>query len=181
MISIKEFSTLRNDALISRKRAIAQDFKVRGKYYSPSADKYLKKLQEYGIYCKEEKQEDWLRITTGLINNIGVTSDFDWQYESFVFENTAKMMEFIHGDVDWDCFNNASSRFTATLIEDMSELLLEFSPRGVDFVRNVVIKNYDDCGKMERVQRMYDELSICKKDAPKQLVKVVDEVSGVLE
>ena len=181
MISVKEFSTLRNDALISRKRAIAQDFKVRGKYYSPSADKYLKKIQEYGIYCKEEKQEDWLRVTTGLINNIGVTSDFDWQYESFVFENTAKMMEFIHGDVDWDCFNNASSRFTATLIEDMSELLLEFSPKGVEFVRNVVIKNYDDCGKMERVQRMYDELSICKKDAPKQLVKVVDEVSGVLE
>ena len=181
MISVKEFSTLRNDALISRKRAIAQDFKVRGKYYSPSADKYLKKIQEYGIYCKEEKQEDWLRVTTGLINNIGVTSDFDWQYEAFVFENTAKMMEFIHGDVDWDCFNNASSRFTATLIEDMSELLLEFSPRGVDFVRNVVISNYDDCGKMERVQRMYDELSICKKDAPKQLVKVVDEVSGVLE
>lgn len=181
MISIKEFSELRNAALVSRKRAIAQDFKVRGKYYSPSADKYLKKLQEYGIYCKEEKQEDWLRVTTGLINNIGATSDFDWRYESFVFENTAKMMEFIHGDVDWDCFNNASSQFTATLIEDMSELLLEFSPRGVEFVKNVVIKNYDDCGKMERVQRMYDELSICKKDAPKQLVKVVDEVSGVLE
>ena len=181
MINVKEFSKLRNDALISRKRAIAQDFKVRGKYYSPSADKYLKKLQEYEIYCKEEKQEDWLRVTTGLINNIGVTSDFDWQYESFVFENTAKMMEFIHGDVDWDCFNNASSRFTATLIEDMSELLLEFSPRGVEFVRNVVMSNYDDCGSMERVQRMYDELSRNKQDAPKQLVKVVDEVSGVLE
>ena len=83
------------------------------------------------------------------------------------------MMEVIHGDVDWTCFNNASSQFTATLIEDMSELLLEFSPRGVEFIENVVISNYDDCGKMERVQRMYDELSICKKDAPKQLVKVV--------
>ena len=48
------------------------------------------------------------------------------------------MMEFIHGDVDWTCFNNASSQFTATLIEDMSELLLEFSPRGVEFIENVV-------------------------------------------
>ena len=181
MISVKEFSTLRNDALISRKRAIAQDFKVRGKYYSPSADKYLKKLQEYGVYCKEEKCEDWLRVTTGLINNIGVTSDFDWQYEAFVLENTAKMMEFIHGDVEWDCFRNASSRFTATLIEDMSELLLEFSPRGVEFIENVVISNYDDCGSMERVQRMYDELSRNKQDTPKQLVKVINEVSDECE
>lgn len=91
------------------------------------------------------------------------------------------MMEFIHGDVDWTCFNNASSQFTATLIEDMSELLLEFSPRGVEFIENVVISNYDDCGSMERVQRMYDELSRNKQDTPKQLVKIISEVSEECE
>ena len=91
------------------------------------------------------------------------------------------MMEFIYGDVDWTCFNNASSQFTATLIEDMSELLLEFSPRGVEFIENVVISNYDDCGSMERVQRMYDELSRNKQDTPKQLVKIISEVSEECE
>ena len=176
MINVKEFSELRNNALVSRKRAIAQDFKVRGEYYSPSADKYLKKLQEYGVYCKEEKQEDWFRVTKGLVNNIGFTSDFDWGYEAFIFENTAKMMEVLYSDVEWTDFSNVSSKYTRDLMESVSELLLEFSPKGVEFVENVVINNYDDCANMKGVQRMYDELSKEKKESSKQLVKVVNEV-----
>ena len=176
MISVKEFSTLRSNALVSRKRAIAQDFKVRGEYYSPSADKYLKKLQEYGIYCIAEKQKDWLKVTMGLINNIGFTSDVDWRYEAFLFENTAKMMEVLHSDVEWTDFSNISSQYTRDLMESMSELLLEFSPRGVEFVEKVVINNYDDCASMKGVQRLYDELSKDKKGSSKQLVKTVNEV-----
>lgn len=158
MINVKEFLILRSEALVSRKRAIAQDFKVKEKYYSPAADRYLEKLQEYGVYCREDKKDDWLRITTGLVNNIGLTQDFDWRYEAFLFENTAKMMELIHGEVDWNTFEYLGGRYTTTLVEDMTELLLEFSPNGVLFVDNVVSKYVDGYADMTRVRDMYNSL-----------------------
>lgn len=176
-MGIVNFYELRQNALISRRRAIAQDFKVRGNYYSPSADKYLKELQVYGVYCKEEKQEDWLKVTRGLVNNIDLAKEYDWKYEAFLFEETAKMLMLIHGDVNWDSFVNLSSKYPATLIEDMSELLLEFSPRGVEFVENAVASKIADYDKMHRVHKMYADCVMTeRKNTSKQLVKTVNEV-----
>lgn len=172
---LANFSTLKNAALTSRKRAIAQDFKVCGEYYSPSADRYLMRLQEYGIYCKEEKRGDWLKVTKGLVNNIGATLDYDWFYEAFLFENTCIIMEAIHGDINWFDFKDISSKCTARLVEDMTELLLEFSPNGVAFVDNVVKKYVPQYDEMVRVQEMYESLK--KEDRlNRQLVKLPNEV-----
>ena len=45
----------------------------------------------------------------------------------------------------------------------------------------MLLSNYDDCGSMERVQRMYDELSRNKQETPKHLVKIISEVSEECE
>lgn len=179
MINVKEFSVLRSEALVSRKRAIAQDFKVRGEYYSPAADRYLKRLQSYGIYCKEEKKDDWLKVIRGLINNIGLTKDYDWTYEAFLFETTCTMMEAIHGEVDWADFKDIGNKCTVGLVEDMTELLLEFSPNGIDFVDNVVREYIPEYDSMTRVPETYMAMKKQEgkdNDTKGQLIKCSNEV-----
>lgn len=153
----------RKEAWYSRKRAIETDFKSRGRYYSPNADKYLKDLQSYGVYCREEKINDWFMVSSGLVNNISPTNERDWLWESYLFESTCEMMKSIHSDVDWDEISFKTSRFASSFVESMTELLLEFSPNGIEFVDRVVKPYVDGYEDMSRVQKMYKELTATSK------------------
>lgn len=98
-------------------------------------------------------------VSSGLVNNISPTNERDWLWESYLFESTCEMMKSIHSDVDWDEISFKTSRFASSFVEPMTELLLEFSPNGIEFVDRVVKPFVDGYEEMSRVQKMYEELT----------------------
>ncbi len=148
-------SFLGEEALADRKDAITHNRVSYNQYVSPIADRYLEKLQEYGIYCKEEKMKDWLRVTCGLVNSIGSIQDSDWLEEASLFEKTCSMMEKIHGNADWQEISRECDLLTCYEVEAVGELLLEFSPNGIAFVENFSKNFHADFSEMYRLKEVY--------------------------
>lgn len=166
-----------------------------GRFFSPVADAYRDRLSEFGIYCKEEEAKNWITSCRSLVNSMQemviqnektlFPPKFDWSYETLVFEKTAQYMEILAGEVNWDEVCNDMRKYkyfgNGPFIEDVSEMLLVYSPRGVDFVDNAV-KVVFEFDKMTKIQDAYtlEKKRVHAKEAKKKkelgtrLVKCLD-------
>lgn len=111
-----------------------------GKFYSMTSDEYIRKLQEYKKYCKDEEQENWCIRTQALVDAIPSMSDSEWLYEAGIFDATVELMEKMASDFTWDEVREIISRqgHTGMTMSCMAQKLLEFSPQGISFVENII-------------------------------------------
>lgn len=111
-----------------------------GKVYSYVMNEYLTKMQEYGIYCKEGKREDWCIRLQELVDCIPEMCDAEWLYEACIFEMTAELMEKMNDEFTWDEIAEIVSRqgHTGMSISLTGQSLLEFSPYGIGFVDEII-------------------------------------------
>lgn len=106
--------------------------------------RYKRKLASYGIYCKEEEQRNWVRSCEGLINTGKDLNEKEWNYESCIFESSGEIMKEIGENRSWEEIEmNFYFRFDdLDLIQDISEMVLIYSPKGIEFVNEVIKKHY---------------------------------------
>lgn len=111
-----------------------------GKFYSSVTEEYLQKMQEYGIYCKVEEQENWCRRLQSLVDCMPNMSDDEWLNEAWIFESSATLMEKMNGEFSWDEVRDVISEqgHTGMTMSLMSQTILEFSPYGISFVDHIV-------------------------------------------
>lgn len=131
-----------------------------GKFYSMTSDAYIRKLQEYGIYCKEEELDNWFNRVQALVDAIPKMSDNGWLYEAGIFDSTVEMMELLSNGSSWDEVRELISKqgHTGMTMSSMAQNLLEFSPYGIEFVDNI-IKPRSIYEGMTYLKKAYEEES----------------------
>ena len=136
----KHYSPTKENAL--RDMRLSQELYLtkNGKFYSMVANEYRDILIEYGMLCKEEEIDRWISVCTDLINSISSMSDMDWLYDAWLIESVAKLMFALDGDVDWRRVKEIVSDqgHTVRTMSEVSQMLLDFSPKGVEFVEHIV-------------------------------------------
>lgn len=150
-----------------------------GKFYSMTSDEYVKKLQEYGIYCKEEELDNWFNRVQALVDAIPRMSDDGWLYEAGIFDSTVEMMELLSNGGSWDEVRELISKqgHTGMTMSSMAQNLLEFSPYGIQFV-DVIVKPRSVYEGMTYLKKAYEEESMRedakKKELSKRFIKVLN-------
>lgn len=136
----KHYSPTKENALRDMRLSQELHLTKNGKFYSMVANEYRDVIAEYGMYCKEEELERWLAMSQSLIDSISSMKDVDWLYDAWVVEATAKLMVALDGEVDWDRVSEIVSDqgHTVGTMSEVSQMLLDFSPMGVEFVEHMV-------------------------------------------
>lgn len=150
-----------------------------GKFYSMTSDDYIKKLQEYGIYCKEEELDNWFNRVQALVDAIPGMSDAGWLYEAGIFDATVEMMELLSNGGSWDEVRELISKqgHTVMTMSSMAQNLLEFSPYGIQFV-DVIVKPRSVYDGMTYLKKAYEEETkretMKKQELSKRFIKVLN-------
>ncbi|MBQ2909540.1 MAG: hypothetical protein IJE53_01900 [Bacilli bacterium] len=150
-----------------------------GKFYSMTSDNYIKKLQEYGIYCKEEELDNWFNRVQALVDAIPGMSDAGWLYEAGIFDATVEMMELLSNGGSWDEVRELISKqgHTIMTMSSMAQNLLEFSPYGIQFV-DVIVKPRSVYEGMTYLKKAYEEETkretMKKQELSKRFIKVLN-------
>ena len=111
-----------------------------GDFYSTIANEYLKILQTNRVYCKEEKQDEWNKKMKSLINHIGKIDDDSWLFHAWVYEKVGIFLEKLSKNCSWSEIDKMvhEQGHSGYSISYVSQMLLEFSPKGIEFVENIV-------------------------------------------
>ena len=150
-----------------------------GKFYSMTSDDYIKKLQEYGIYCKEEELDNWFNRVQALVDAIPEMSDAGWLYEAGIFDATVEMMELLSNGGSWDEVRELISKqgHTVMTMSSVAQNLLEFSPYGIQFV-DVIVKPRSVYEGMTYLKKAYEEETkretAKKQELSKRFIKVLN-------
>lgn len=141
-----------------RKSDVLSD--VRNSLNNDSSDLYCCFLKNYGCYCKDEEIERWNSACDWLIKSIPGMSDQEWLEEADTLENTGRVMEclsLIQGENDWDFIRDIvdTQEHTVDSLCTVSELLIAYSPMGMEFVDNIV-RPMEDFKKMRSLKAAYD-------------------------
>ena len=113
-----------------------------GKFYSMIANQYRDMMCEYGIYCKDDEALDkWAKLCQELIDSISSSSDVEFLYNAWMVEAAAKLMHAMSEEnIDWNRVREIISDqgHTGGTMSQVSQMLLEYSPHGVEFVERFV-------------------------------------------
>ena len=129
-----------NNALNDMRIAIGLGVTRNGEFYSSVANKYRDMLIEYGMYCKDDEVDRWIGCCQYLIDSISHCEDTEWLYDAWIMEATAKLLYALDGEIDWDRVHDIvrEQGHTCGTISEVSQLLLDFSPCGVEFVEHEI-------------------------------------------
>ena len=170
----------KENALSSMRLSQALFLTKNGKFYSMTSDDYIRKLQDYGIYCKEEEIENWCLRVQALVDAIPSMSDDGWLYEAWIFDSTVEVMELLSTGGSWDEVKDLISKqgHTGMTMSSMAQNLLEFSPYGIDFVDNI-IKPRTAYNGMTYLKQAYEseikKVETKKKELGKRLVRSLNK------
>lgn len=170
----------KENALSSMRLSQALFLTKNGKFYSMTSDDYIRKLQDYGVYCKEEEIDNWCFRVQALVDAIPEMSDDGWLYEAWIFDSTVEMMELLSNGGSWDAVRELISRqgHTGMTMSSMAQNLLEFSPYGIDFVDNIVKPRMSYEGMTylkEAYKKESEKVEEKKKELGKRLIKTLNK------
>lgn len=162
----------KENALNSMRLSQALFLTKNGKFYSMTSDDYIRRLQEYGIYCKEEELDNWFNKVQSLVDAIPYMSDNEWLYEAGMFEATCEMMKLLDSSPSLDDIKDLVSRqgHTGMTMSCLGQSLLEFSPYGIYFVDNI-IKPRSVYSGMTYLQEAYEKTIELENEKKKELCK----------
>jgi len=111
-----------------------------GRFYSPISDEYIEKMSKYAVYCKEEEKDNWIQTIKNLIYHAGEGSDDYILCELQSKEYTGKIMEKLANGETMDNIKQivADQRHTDLTISLLGQNMIEFSPYGLDFAKQVI-------------------------------------------
>ncbi|MBQ8891780.1 MAG: hypothetical protein IJ068_02830 [Bacilli bacterium] len=111
-----------------------------GKIYSNIANEYIDDVSKYSIYCKEDKQDEWIATIRKLIYMSGEVEDYLLLSELSARENAGMIMESISNNMSLADISKIvkSQGHTGSSISLLGQIMLQYSPMGVEFVENVI-------------------------------------------
>lgn len=111
-----------------------------GKFYSPISDEYIEKMSKYAVYCKEEEKDNWTQTIRSLIYHAGEVSDDYILCELRSKEYAGNIMEKLANGETMDNIKQivADQGHTGLTISLLGQNMIEFSPYGLDFAKQVI-------------------------------------------
>lgn len=166
----------KENALMDMRTSISLFLTKNGKYESMLANQYRDMMMEYGTYCKNDEALDkWFMLCQKLIDSISDSSDAEFLYNAWMVEAAAKLMYAMSDEnLDWDRVREIISDqgHTGGTMSQVSQMLLEYSPRGIEFVERFV-KPRSIFNSMTNLKKAYNKekrrVKKKEKEAKKEL------------
>lgn len=114
-----------------------------GEFYCPMANEYVAKMNKYSQYCKEEEKENWTKCIEKVISYVGEVNDYTLTDELYSYQNAGEIMAFMAANKDWEKIRKVVNNqgHSAATMSSLGQKLLHFSPKGVEFVEQIIGKS----------------------------------------
>lgn len=111
--------------------------------FSYEAEEYIYNLNRYSVYCKDDQKDNWESEIRNLVYAAGKVSDNYILEELSARENAAIIMNRISSGHSWDEIRRVvkNQGHSGSSISMLGQIMLRFSPCGIDFVENVITSN----------------------------------------
>lgn len=130
---------------------------IEGKLYSVEAEKYLKWINQYSLYCDKEKREAWRKITREIIYGARVvgpqvkddmkryqlleSNNLEIEAAIYHFVNAGQVMKIYQETGSWEMVDDELKKqgHTGATFTSLINVLLQFSNFGAEFIERYCV------------------------------------------